>query len=71
MPPTFVDPAPLSPPPAGRLAARYAQRMRALTGMRRTREAVSRPDGPTAADTADFLRWSRPGKLSARRTSPR
>jgi hypothetical protein len=60
-----------APPPAGRLAARYAQRMRPFAGMRRIREAARGLDGPTAADTADSLRWARPDRLSARRTSPR
>ena len=62
---------PLVPPSAGRLAERYARRMRTLSGPVRLRDGIPGPHGPTAADTADSLRWARPGRRSARRTSQR
>ncbi len=62
---------PLVPLPAGRLAERYARRMRTLSGPVRVRDGIPGPHGPTAADTADSLRWARPGRRSARRTSQR
>ena len=64
--------APLVPPPAGRMAERYARRMRAFVPARRParRDGVPGPAGSTAAHTADFLRWARPGRPSVRRTLP-
>ncbi len=64
---------PLVPPPAGRLAARYARRIRTLAGGagRLGDAAARRLGGSTAADRADSLRWAKPDRLSARRTSPR
>ncbi len=66
------DHAPLVPPPAGRLAERYARRMRAFEPARRPgrRDGVPGPAGSTAADAADSLRWARPGRPSVRRTLP-
>ena len=64
MPPTSAGPP--SPPPAGRLAASYAERMRPFARFGRIRDAATRLGGSTAADTADSLRWARPDRPSAR-----